>query len=270
MNRTFWLVVLSFLFFSNSHAQQWEIGVFSGVSNYQGDLAPDILPKESHTAAGLVIRRNLSKNPYLAFTYSATYGKVSGKDSNFTYLRPRNLEFSSTILEGSLQAEYNFFRFETGIRPKQFTPYLATGLSMFLFNPMAKGIELVTMSTEGQEVIPGAPKLYKLYQAAIPMTGGFKWHSHKHWNINLSGSFRKTFTDYLDDVGGKYPDFALLEKKKGIESVNFSDPSVFTNKGVHLGKPGYQRGNPDTKDWYLFLGLTINYIIRDPMCAFMR
>ncbi|MGB4929064.1 MAG: DUF6089 family protein, partial [Chitinophagales bacterium] len=52
---------------SHARAQQYiEVGVFGGLSNYQGDLAPvAFVPKETHSAFGVFYKFNI--NYWMAF-----------------------------------------------------------------------------------------------------------------------------------------------------------------------------------------------------------
>ena len=167
----FILVLLSI----QSKAQNWEIGFFGGVSTYRGDLAPRIVPAETHPTFGIGIKRNV--NRFVTLALDVKHGKISGDDRNFDHLQSRNLRFHSPLTEVSATTEFNFFPFLKGLKPKQFTPFLFTGFSMFRFNPKTeyegKTYDLRDLSTEGQGVQEDAPDKYSLYQPAIPIGGGF-------------------------------------------------------------------------------------------------
>ena len=74
----------------------------------------------------------------------------------------------------------------------------------------------------------------------------------KKVGIGIEWGPRKTFTDYLDDVSGKYPD-TNANPFSNPNSAKMSDRSK--NAGSNIDK---QRGNPRTKDWYFFFGITLN------------
>jgi len=250
--------------FGSQAQNRWELGIFGGISNYMGDLAPDPLFKESHPAVGLALKRN--SNPYFSYTLSLNYGTISGNDSNSVTLAPRGLKFESVIVELSTQVEFNFFKFGTPevFGAKRFSPYVFTGLSFFHFDPTVtyngKLYHLQTERTEGQGIVKNAPDQYKLYQFSIPIGGGLKFNLSDKFNLMLLAGYRATFTSYLDDVGGLYPDKALLVASKGGDlSAFFSDPT-------HIGETGGQRGNRDKLDWYMFYGITLSYIIPGPIC----
>jgi len=251
----------------SSYGQTYEVGIFLGGSNYQGDLAPDLVLGETHGAFGVQFRQNLS--PYFAFNYSINYGKISGDDNNFSYLAQRNLNFHSSIVEGSFQVEFNFFKYAIGLKPKKFSPYLFTGLSVFTFDPRTtyngNDVALRPLHTEGQGTYDGAPGLYPKNNFAIPIGAGFKIKLSRYFQMTIHGSYRTTFTDYLDDVSGTYADKEALSQQFGDLSVALSDRSG-EKTGKYIGTKGRMRGNPQNNDWYIFAGFGITYIIKDPDC----
>jgi len=245
----------------------WEYGVFGGISNYMGDLAPDPIFKESHPAFGLLLKRNA--NNYFSYCLDFTVGKISGNDSNSKSLAPRGLNFQSNIYEASFQIEFNFFSFSTvNIRGTQrISPYVFSGLSLFHFDPTStyngQTYHLQGLSTEGQGFAEGAPSPYKLTQLAIPLGGGIKFNLSNAFNIAVLAGYRATFTNYLDDVGGVYAPKSQIQEHKGNAAAFFSDP---TNYASNSAIPGLQRGNPDRNDWYMFYGIVLSYVVPPPNC----
>lgn len=162
----------------------------------------------------------------------------------------RNLNFKSQIIEFNALAEFNFLEYRISNDKYKFTTFLFLGIDVFTHKPMANmgkyWVELQPMHTEGQS------KGYKLTQVAIPFGVGMKMNVSKKVGIGLEWGPRKTFTDYLDDVSGTYPDWqtAVAFNK---HSQALSDRSK--NAGNNVNK---QRGNPRTKDWYFFFGITLN------------
>ncbi len=246
----------------------WEAGIFGGISNYQGSIAPDPVWKESHPAAGIFVKRNM--NGYVSYSLGLNYGKLSGNDSNSSYSAPRGLNFQTNLCELSTQIELNFFNFgsEDVRDARRISPYLFTGISLFYFDPKSaydgKLYDLHDMLTQGQGVVHGAPKQYNRLQASIPFGGGVKLNLSERFNLLILMGYRATFTSELDDAGsGYYPDPNLLPKRSNPANIYFSDP---TNVGI----PGEQRGNIDKKDWYIFAGISLSYIIPGSMCPYPR
>jgi hypothetical protein len=62
---------------------------------------------------------------------------------------------------------------------------------------------------------------------------------------------RATFTDYLDKI----------DSKAGVIPVSEIDPNT-GRQLTHI----INFGNPYTKDWYYFLGLTLSYTIPNVKC----
>jgi hypothetical protein len=119
-------------------------------------------------------------------------------------------------------------------------------------------IALHGLSTEGQKTTlnPGQ-KQYKLYQPTIPFGLGFKLSVSKMITIGFEWGPRKTFTDYLDDVSGKYVDPVLLAREKGAIAALMSNRTK--NAVDYASNTGKLRGNPATKDWYIFYGFVISF-----------
>jgi hypothetical protein len=78
--------------------------------------------------------------------------------------------------------------------------------------------------------------------------------------MGLEWGLRRTFTVYLDDVSGKFMDANLIAYENGSTASALSDRSLSV-EGSNVGK---KRGNPTTKDWYSFIGVTITYKLNDP------
>ncbi len=72
--------------------------------------------------------------------------------------------------------------------------------------------------------------------------------------------FRKTFTDYLDDVSSTYADEALLLANNGQRAVDLAFRTDEL-KGSTIAYPAAntQRGNSDFKDWYYFAGVGVSF-----------
>ena len=153
--------------------------------------------------------------------------------------------------------------YETGNVLYTWTPFVYGGISLFHFNPQAENkngewVDLQPLGTEGQgttTLFDGATrKQYSLIQFAIPLGGGLKIAVTPSFNIILEYGFRKTFTDYLDDVsttfvGGKiYP----YPTEMSPDAINMSDPLKTHDKLQ-------QRGNPNKNDWYSFAGITLSF-----------
>jgi hypothetical protein len=245
-----------------------DAGFFFGISHYMGDLQQaHIEVLEIHQARGLFLR--YSFNNHFSLKTQFYQGTISGSDASFPTIEPawkRNLSFRSSLYELGIQGEYNFMNF--GIRKQHYkqnligyvaSAYVFGGISGFYFNPEAnyqgEWYALQPLGTEGQG-LDGQPDKYKLMQVAIPMGFGFKIRASKWSCIGFEIGFRKTFTDYLDDVSGKYPDLNMLEESNPMAAtLSFRGPEVDANADPVYWK-GY-RGSPKGKDMFLFAGLLV-------------
>lgn len=257
MKSGFYTVVLVLLLSSHLFAQskrrsfkQNEIGILLGGSYYLGDLNPRNHFTLTQPAAGLFYR--FTPNYRYAFRGGFNFGKVMGDDSQSEDADQlqRNLNFKSSIVELNILAEFNFLEYRISTDKYKFTTFLFLGLDVFMFKPQAQvgnsWVDLQPLRTEGQ------PKTYKLTQLAIPFGVGIKMNVSKQVGLGLEWGPRKTFTDYIDDVSGTYPDPSLVPFASA-SGANLSDRSK--NAGSNVNE---QRGNPRTKDWYFFYGLTLN------------
>lgn len=253
-------LVLVLFFIAHTSFSQFRLGIFGGLSNYQGDLT-DKPYKSPKTAFGLTGTFPLTQR--FSIRTGLTFGKIGAADSlsDKPELRARNLSFQSRITEFSVLGEYNIFNLDQ-IR---WTPYIFAGLAVFHFDPYtydSTGIQtyLQPLSTEGQG-LPGYPnKPYALTQLAIPFGGGIKYAISERVQLGLEVGLRKTFTDYLDDVSTNYADPADLLAGNGPRSVELS------YRGGEVGFPnypvkGFTRGNPKSKDYYYFTGLHLTFAL---------
>lgn len=226
------------------HFKQREIGLFGGGSYYIGDINPRAQFKFSHPAVGAFFR--YSNNYRFAFRFGLNYGMISADDKKSTELDQleRNLNFRSRIYEFHSVSEFNFVEYRIGHSKHYMSMYIFGGLAGFYMNPQANignGYQdLSGLKTEGQN------KSYSKIQISIPFGVGFKWSIADYIGLSIEWGPRKTFTDYLDDVSGKYP---LIGKG-----------SVYSNQSKDgVAYPGSMRGNPRTKDWYFYYGFMISF-----------
>src|SRR5215207_161628 len=89
---------------------QFTLGLFGGISNYQGDLVDNyFVGRFTKPAFGLTLSYEYSDR--FTFTAGYTRAKVMGDDKYNTkeYLKLRNLSFESRISEANVVVEYNVF-----------------------------------------------------------------------------------------------------------------------------------------------------------------
>jgi hypothetical protein len=241
-------------------SQRLSATLFTGTANYQGDLQPRRFTfNQSHLAIGAGVLYELTEKLYARA--NVTFGTISADDKKNNRNSIRNLNFTSTVLDVHLGAEYHFF----SLYERSVTPYLFTGISYFHFNPKAidsngNKVALRPLSTEGQGFYQGR-KMYSLNQLAIPFGGGIKLAVNDKLRIGLEVGLRKTFTDYIDDVSTTYVDAALLLVNRGPKAVDLAFRGDELKSGLAYPAEGAQRGGEKFKDWYYFSGINISYLL---------
>jgi hypothetical protein len=231
--------------------RQRELGFFGGASYYIGDINPRGHFLDSRPAGGVYFR--YTTNYRYAFRFGLNFGQVMGNDakSGEPDQIERNLNFRSPIYEAYTTAEFNFVEYRIGHDRYKFTMFVFGGLGAFYFNPETNiGGTYETLRehrTEGQQ------KSYPKFQVSIPFGVGIKWNVAEKVGLGLEWGPRRTFTDYIDDIKGSYPE---------ITGDNTNPYTDRTKNGS--GSPGNMRGNPSTRDWYFFYGVTLNFKLPDP------
>lgn len=262
--RTFSKLLLLLCISSVGYSQNLHIGIAAGLSNYQGDLI-DKYYDFRQTDAHFGIIANYELADQLMIRGGFTYAKVSGHDrfSKKDVLRMRNLSFESKIKELSLTGEF----YINNLYYRRYSPYLFGGIALFHFNPYTfdsagSKVFLKPLSTEGQGIPGYRQKPYSLLQVSFPFGAGIKYALTDNIRIGAELGFRKTFTDYLDDVSTSYADPNDLLNARGPLSVSLS----YRGDEVSDGNPAYpakgeQRGGEQFKDLYYFTGLNITFRI---------
>ena len=243
----------------NLSAQYFEVGVNVGGANYLGDLSPSQLwtsAGDVNLAGGAMVRLNWTD--WISLRAGFHYGKVTAADANAkteNSRRRRNLSFRSNIYEASLTTELNILGYRPYLRGKSFAPFLSGGIAVFKFNPQAEWqgqwYDLQPLQTEGQT--------YALTQWSIPLGIGFKYALSTSINLGFEAGMRKTFTDYLDDVSGSYPDLIALAANNGSLAAELSWRTDELEPEAKPPLAGARRGDPDDLDWYIFTGIFVSY-----------
>ena len=272
MKRLFFTLLTVIFSFSLGLFAQSEAGVALGVSTYQGDLAPDNIQGSFgnlHASFGGFYRYNFNK--FVSAKLGVNYGRLSSDDakSDAEAKRRRNLSFRSDIIEVGLTAEFNVLGYLPYNYARVFSPYVFAGVAGFRFNPHAffdnQWIELRPLSTEGQGLneYPDREE-YSLIEISIPVGLGVKYALTDQWNIGFEAGFRKTFTDYIDDVSTTYVGRDELLAARGELSANLANRT-----GEYLGtdpvdvQAGRQRGNAENDDAYIIAQLFISFNFSD-------
>ena len=177
--------------------QDYEIGVFTGASNYQGDLADEVIQfAETHIAFGVILRYN--QDPNWSFNTHVYLGRISGNDANSgdPGRRARGYSFSAPLTEIGLNAEWSPFKSpfkRWGAFRPTLSPFLFTGMNLTLSsaNPTAPANTVPYPFPEAGS---------KDYFISIPLGVGLKYKFASNFSANFEIGYRYAFSDYLDGV----------------------------------------------------------------------
>jgi len=219
MLKTFCIAFLGLCGYVQTNAQRINIGGGLGGFNYKGDLSPAFNPLNYLPAGHLLFRYNIS--PAVSLRAAATLGIVGAKDSRSSdpFIQNRNSSFQSSLSEFSLVSEYNFLNYSQKRKAKNWSPYLFGGIGFYKFEHQIRVAN------------------YKTSQLSIPFGAGLKWEFNRPWSLEFEFGTRKTFTDYLDNLGNNVP----LNQKPNL-------------------------GNPALKDIYYYTSVTLSYTFYKIFC----
>ena len=240
-------------------SQNLFVSLRAGLSNYQGDLQDKGFTfKKSKFIGSVGVRHDLSEHitlrSYLSFT------KLSGDDrlSKNSFARARNLNFTTGLQELEISGQYNIF----SLNDKWWTPYVFAGIGLFHYKPYTtfngSKVFLQPLSTEGESVVNGVKK-YKLLQLSLPIGFGAEYALTEDIRIGLEFGYRKTFTDYIDDVSNRYVDYTTLLNAKGQTAVDLAYRGDELPGGAPYPTGGTLRANEKKKDAYYFTTITITF-----------
>jgi hypothetical protein len=264
-----WLIIFilaPILSFSqrNKYEKSKDVGLLFGTSYYIGEINPyKHFGTKLKPGGGISFRNNFNRRWTMKASILYHSLEAWDKDSEDPWIRNRNLSFRNQIIEGSMQFELNFFPYQLGNKQFPMSPYLFAGLAYYNMKPMAqyKGTwyELQPLGTEGQGTEYGGDK-YKTSMMSVPFGVGFKTNLFAIFGFSMEWGVRKTFTDYIDDISGKYVDPGVLEDINGQLAATLSDRSLQKEipDGNTRNNANLQRGDPGRKDYYFFVMGSLN------------
>ncbi len=249
-------LVLLVLAMAEPAKPQGRFSVYFGIGAmyYLGDLKETALPDFKTVKFAINAGVHYDINTRWGVQLHYLHGMLVGDDGRATTASKqlRGLKFFSKIDEISLRLTFNILREKAG----RVVPYITAGGGVFHFNPLANGVALQPLGTEGQYVPGGGyAKAYSLWQPVVPVGLGVRYRFHCNWGVKLEAVYHITFTDYLDDVSTDYIDPAVLETSPhGLETVYYSDPT-----GASAVRS--TRGSPDKKDSFVDVSFSLIYYI---------
>lgn len=256
---------LALLCSSFVNAQTLFGGFMVGGANYQGELQDKYFTLKGISSA-VGVGALYAMNDRFSFSGEFLRGTLTGSDqAKDSKNRARNLHFVTRIYELSAAVRINLFNHPD----VPFIPYVVGGGSVFHIDPYTLGdqggrVYLFPLSTEGQGLkeYPDRP-LPNRINVALFGGGGIEFRVTKKLRLDLEVGFRKSFTDYIDDVSTTYPDPDLLYAANGPRAVQYSFRGDEVAGGDPVFPTGAQRGNPGTDDWYHVVSIRFRYPIFD-------
>lgn len=277
-------LLLGLLYPNISEAQLWyryrhEVFAGIGASQMLGDLGGGSGDAKrlgdiniGATNFGGTIGYRYKVSPKAALRFSTSYLILKGDDALTSNegRKSRNLSVRTRVIEFTPMIEYYLVSddipkttryrggsYRGGMKGSgpSIGLYIATGISVFSYNPTAElngtTYDLRDLGTEGQGLEPGSEK-YSTVDIALPVNIGFRINFDQYWSATLEAAARFTATDYLDDVSTDYYDNAEIAQAYGSEAALLADRRENTS-----GQAGGIRGNPDNNDAYFYLQIHI-------------
>ena len=214
------LLITSIITIQSSYAQNNELGVFVGGSNFIGDVGSTNYISPDQLAIGAIYKWNRSERH--SFRTSIIYTDLKGSDSQSheSGRQQRDYNFSTKLTEISAGIELTFIDFDLHSGETVATPYAYTGIS-------AGHYDNSYFNSNGVQTQEGTSN----WAWGIPMALGFKSNFLGNMILAIEVGARYTFSDNLD---GSLPESESLKEQ-------------------------YKFGNINNNDWYMFTGITLTY-----------
>jgi hypothetical protein len=225
-----------------------------GTSTYYGDLANSNAYVKANPNVNAALQYFLSNR--IGARVELNWFTLAGddKDANGGGRVERNLSFQSSNFELSAVGMINLFTHgDRFYRRPEINIYGFAGIGLLYFNPKAtdqlgNSVSLQPLKTEGVS--------YSLVAPVVPVGLGIRFKVTPMFNLSIEAGFRKTFTDYLDDVSTTYPGAGSFNGD--AQAIYFSDRRV--DPGVN-GTAGGIRGNSNSLDSYMLLNAKVEYYL---------
>jgi len=251
----------------------WDYGGAIGVSNYLGDIGgkdqtrknfiADLTLNKTRWNVGAFARYSAAAN--LSYKFAIDYIRLEGDDKLTTNpgRQFRNFNFRNDVIDLSYTVHYFFYsnndldrtyRFRKSLRAYGFI-----GAGVFYTNPKTfyrgQWVALQPYQTEGVR--------YRRVVMNIPMGIGAYVTLNKRNRIGIEVNYRKTFTDYIDDISGNYPATpppTAYEQGLVLRTTELDRNSNLAAYESHGW--GMKRGESRYKDAYLTLNISYSRVIR--------
>ena len=275
-------------------------GFVLGGSNYLGEIGGKFEPRASLLDADIITTSptvggflRYAANDRVRISGEVSYVHIRQADHNAEdpARQARNLNFRNRMVEFGFRTDFTVFHIADRSNNRNFSKpgklfvkgFVFTGAYGVLHNPQAqitydpnnewedRWYDLRPLRTEGQV------EEYASLIAAIPMGLGIEFGLGYGWVLGFEGSWRSTFTDYLDDISGMYanPDYlsplaeAISSQANEATIAAIDNPASGNVNNHQYNEGGTYRGNPDTNDSYGTVQVTLARII-DTRTSFER
>lgn len=222
------IVVLIALFgIKTAQGQIFEVGPYVGGSNFIGDVGSTKYINPNNIAFGGIFKWNHGPRHSWRASVIHTNLKADDADSGEERRRARGYSFTNGLTEVNLGMEFDFWEWDIFAPRQKITPYLSTGAAFIFTHDMYVNSEN-ELQEEGNK-----------FGFALPMIIGVKGRLSRDLVLAVEIGARMTFYDNLDG----------------------SNPKEFSGGNNY---PSF--GNENTKDWYMFTGLTLTYTFGQKYC----
>lgn len=225
-------------------------------STYYGDLKDnsDIIDAKPSLSVGLMTSVTNRINVRGEFSWVTLSGKDEESTEDASGRPARNLSFQSSNYELSVSGIFNLIPHRGGrfYQRSNFNAYGFLGVGGLYFNPKAEldgnKHALQPLMTEGVS--------YSRLTLVIPYGLGGKVKLTPFVNLGIEIGWRKTFSDYLDDVSAEH-----------VDNASFTDPIArkLADRRPEMNLPvkpaGSKRGDPAQKDGYMLLSAKVEYYL---------
>ena len=240
-------------FFNNKYNRRFIVSGGSGISSYYGDLnsSKDKLDYGINLFGGL----QYMINPQIGVRVESGYFRLSGDDAEKKHPvhLQRNLSFRSNNFELNTNIVYNIMPGGSRFYQRQVVnPFVFAGFGFLKYNPRAK----YQGKTYGLRRLQTEGKKYSQFTGVVPLGGGARIMINPYFNAVIEIGYRKTFSDYLDDVSTRHIDKSTL-----LDPIAVALTDRAAEAGYSPREAGAVRGNPKKKDAYLLINAKVEYYL---------
>jgi len=231
------ILFLPWVIICQSHPRDkryYAVEMGGGISWYGGDLNPYAIPFPQIISPAFYMSLKRIINPRYTFLLRGRLTWLKGTDELqfFKFYRSREFYFRAFVIDGSIGIEFNFFYFNPLSPKKTWTPYL--------------GAEIGVAGIKHLETYINPPRA--VTTAIFTLSPGIKTILRKNVLLNVSMSFIKTFSDYVDNV----PVDTYRDVASPCQTISDEGCLITLRRGV---------GTNTNPDWYFTITGGISFLL---------